>query len=107
LLNIRASEATGYHSLNGSLSVSLSLLLWVVLIVSLLSWFSPTVEEPDDAPDRARAPVGAAGVHPAHAGMQPRVHLPVSRANYAAPGKKTKRHRRPHRLVNYLIKHAK
>ncbi|MDS1140828.1 hypothetical protein RE432_10310 [Pusillimonas sp. SM2304] len=122
LLNIQASEATGYRSLNGSLSVTLSLMLWVVAIFSLLTWLSPTVDEPDDASlDAASArrspatgaaharlaePDGKQG-HDEAAAPHARPHLPVSRANYAAPGKKPKRHRRHHRLVNYLISHAK
>lgn len=122
LLNVQASEATGYRSLNGSLSVTLSLMLWVVAIFSLLTLLSPTVDEADDAdPDAASARHGlSAGAtharlseqygkqgHDGAAALHARTHLPVSRANYAAPGKKPKRHRRHHRLVNYLISHAK
>jgi len=122
LLNIHASEATGYRSLNGTLSVTLSLMLWVFAIFSLLTLLSPTVDETDDMSDAATTRLGAshAAVHtsvseqqaPKHghdgaAAVHARTHLPVSRANYAAPGKKPKRHRRHQRLVNYLISHAK
>src|SRR5690606_16206524 len=117
-LNIQASEATGYHRLNGSLSVSISLIFWVAVIFIVLHLLSPTEDVPDEAHDNTTALAGH--------GMQPlgipthtqrhgheklasgrHAHLPVSRPNYAAPGTKPKRRRRPQQLVNYLISHAK
>ncbi|MGB6104252.1 MAG: hypothetical protein WBF88_10460 [Pusillimonas sp.] len=113
-LGIRASEATGYGSLNGGLATSLSLLLWVIVIFGILTLLSPTADEDDtntaldpaqaligmNAPPFARQIQGPAkeqdgspAVHHGHA------HLPVSRASYAVPGKKPVRHKRHRRLV--------
>lgn len=50
-LNIRASEATGYASLNGTLAVLISLLFWTALLFTALSYLSPdagTETEPEE-----------------------------------------------------------
>src|SRR5690606_36317445 len=89
LLGIHASEASGYGSLNGGLASSLSLLIWVVAIASILNLSSRTVVEPDTEEPSRQALIGMGT--PAtrqitgpqqHAPLEPRVHLPVSRANY-------------------------
>src|SRR3546814_752173 len=44
-LGIKASEATGYGSLDGLLSVTLSLLFWMVLLFSALTLSSPSADD--------------------------------------------------------------
>lgn len=124
-LGIRASEATGYGSLDGLLSVTLSLLFWIVVLFSVLTVSSPSTDEIDDTPEGTD---GSHAVRPP--GLLPsasrvsasavesddgtwvsstvRSHLPVSRPAYSAPGSgKHKKPRRRHHLVSYLIRHAK
>ena len=105
VLHIHASEATGYGSLNGGLASSLSLLVWVAILVGILTWASPTVVEKDE-PRLAR--IGT-NVNTARqlAGPQAssqtsdyrHAHLPVSRSSYAMPGVKPVRHKRHRRLI--------
>lgn len=118
VLKISASEATGYASLNGLLALTLSLLFWILVIFAVLMWTSPS---DDDIEDTSVIPMNAnAGEalptyddtaslpqRPAVSTVQARVHLPVSRHIYAAPGKTPRKHRRRHHLINYLIRHAK
>jgi|SRR5690606_11197705 len=106
LLGIKASAATGYASLDGLFSVTLSLLFWVVVLFAILTLSSPTVEEP--APTAARTPEAdpsALGRHmPNNAAHISRPHLPVSRPAYAATGT---RQRKRHRLSGFLARHAR
>ncbi|MCC2595037.1 hypothetical protein LKR43_01650 [Pusillimonas sp. MFBS29] len=108
VLHIQASEATGYSSLNSGLAASLSLLIWAIAIFTVLSRSSSS----DTAAERPPASKPALiGTNPATirqiagpdktAGQTARrpVHLPVSRANYAMPGKAPLRHKRQRRLV--------
>src|SRR3546814_11313638 len=44
-LGIKASEATGYGSLDGLLSVTLYLLFWMVLLFSALTLSSPSADD--------------------------------------------------------------
>lgn len=125
-LGIRASEATGYDSLNGLFAVTLSLIFWVLVVFILLTLASP--EKDDDGSTASHLPNAMpaastaksdAGLpptldspHPGHGtatgGIAPSVHshLPVSRPLYAAPGKRPKR-RRLHHLGRSLVRHAK
>lgn len=48
-LDIRASEATGYASLNGTLAVLISLLFWTVLLFTALSYLSPDADPETDS----------------------------------------------------------
>jgi len=125
-LGIRASEATGYGSLNGLLAVTLSLLFWIVVVFSILTLSSPVADNVDengekDTGMRAEAASGFISaddnnVPATSAGTDDNVwvsstvrgHLPVSRPAYSAPGSvKHKKPRRRHHLVSYLIRHAK
>lgn len=109
LLNIQASEATGYGSLNGGLASSLSLLIWVVVITSVLSLSSSTADEDNSAASSRQVLIGMkttavkqiAGPDKAQGQLstEHHAHLPVSRTNYAVPGKKPIRHKRHRRLV--------
>src|SRR3546814_14806121 len=98
---IKASEATGYGSLDGLLSVTLSLLFWMVLLFSALTLSSPSADdESTDQTDVRRGvpPDGALPVtthataipidshHPSWVSSANHGHLPVSRATYSAPG---------------------
>lgn len=125
-LGIRASEATGYASLDGLLSVTLSLLFWIVVLFSVLTLSSPSTDEVDESPEgidggHAKPP---SGLLPSGTGRASATtaesddgtwvsstmhsHLPVSRPAYSAPGSgKHKKPRRRHHLVSYLIRHAK
>jgi hypothetical protein len=125
-LGIKASEATGYGSLNGLLAVTLSLLFWILVLFSILTLSSPSTDEADENDQKDSGM--RAGSHPGlasadDAGARPtsartdgdawvsstvRGHLPVSRPTYSAPGSlKHKKPRRRHHLINYLIRHAK
>src|SRR5690606_2042009 len=108
VLHIQASEATGYGSLNSGLAASLSLLIWAVAIFTVLSLTSSSDTASESAPVSTPALIGTnpatirqiAG--PGKSSDQPAsrpVHLPVSRANYAMPGKMPVRHKRQRRLV--------
>jgi hypothetical protein len=125
-LDIKASEATGYGSLNGLLAVTLSLIFWVLVVFALLTLASPDKDDDLDTgnarPDAMRTAMipGAEGPPaaqpdiPAHehatasgdATAGPRSHLPVSRPVYAAPGTRPKR-RRLHHLTHSLIRPVK
>jgi hypothetical protein len=127
-LDIQASASTGYDSLNGLFSVTLSLIFWVLVVFALLSLASPDTDD-DTATQDARpntlqradvAPVDASSASSGHGspvrdsggavhtGLHAlgRTHLPVSRPAYAIPGKKPKR-RHHHHLVHTLMRHAK
>src|SRR5690606_16759845 len=108
LLNIQASEATGYSSLNGGLASSLSLLIWVVAITSLLNRTSATDDEDDIVLPSRQAQIGmnasatrqiAGPEKNSPLSAEHRTHLPVSRVNYAMPGTKPIRHKRHRRLI--------
>ena len=92
LLNIQASQDTGYASLNGSLAVTLSLLFWVVAISSILTLASPS-DEYDDIPEAREIENSNVAKMPMNSSPHARAHLPVSRVNYPAPGKRQKRRR--------------
>ncbi|NYT58750.1 hypothetical protein H0A65_07415 [Alcaligenaceae bacterium] len=108
LLHIQASEATGYGSLNSGLAASLSLLIWAVAIFTVLSLTSSSDNETESAPASRQALIGTnpttqrqiAGPQktPGQPASRP-MHLPVSRANYAMPGKTPVRPKRHRRLV--------
>ncbi|WP_353147949.1 hypothetical protein [Pollutimonas bauzanensis] len=107
--HIHASQAAGYGSLNGLLSVTLTLIFWILVVFGILTLCSPTVDEVDDATD-AETGLGlgqnrqyipelhkaaeAPSDHATSTSARTRVHMPVSRAVYAFPGKKPKRHPR-------------
>lgn len=122
LLNIDATPANGYGSLDGLLSVTLSLLFWIIVIFGMLTLASPKAEEDDDllhentenhAKDKTS--FGAGSVLPANTAttranalLRPatRRHHPVSRPVYAASGKKPKHH--PwHHITASLFRHVK
>lgn len=105
LLNIHASQATGYGSLNGLLSVTLTLIFWILVVFGTLTLCSPTVDEIDDTSENNASPTQNQQYTPeqnqtpsvaSHAAVpaSPRthMHLPVSRKLYAAPGTTPKRH---------------
>jgi hypothetical protein len=126
-LHIEASAATGYGSLNGTLAIALSLAFWVAILFTVLTVASPTDPESLQQPTETTPSgtnvqgtslgsqtlhnhhVHAASLHE-HAAMprrglaakaatvpRDRMHLPVSRTYYAAPGRKPVRKRyRPH-----------
>ncbi|MFW7340131.1 hypothetical protein V0R37_01135 [Pollutimonas sp. H1-120] len=126
-LGIKASEATGYGSLDGLLSVTLSLLFWIVVLFSVLTLSSPSTDEVDESPkgsDGGHAkpppgflPAGTGRVSASAAESDDGAwvsstihsHRPVSRPAYSAPGigKHKKQPRRRHHLISYLIRHAK
>lgn len=124
-LNINASASTGYSSLNGTLAIALSLVFWVAILFTVLTVTSPSVPPRSEEngsgantnSDLAHQKlhnhhVHAAALHqhaaaPRHglaakAATLPRdrIHLPVSRACYAAPGRKPIRKRNKLRLVH-------
>ena len=107
LLHIHASEATGYSSLNGGLSSSLSLIIWAAALAGILTLASPTVIKKDKSPEpmligtnivstarRLAAPTASAQMPAQH-----HAHWPVSRSSYSMPGIKPIRHKRHHRLI--------
>ena len=123
-LNIQASASNGYASLNGTLAVAVSLIFWVSLVFTVLTIASPT--DPNALPDAAanlspqnskqhtlhNQHVHAALLHQ-HAAAprrglagkaatvsRDRMHLPVSRSYYAAPGRKPVRKRHRLRLAH-------
>jgi len=108
LLHIQASEATGYGSLNSGLAASLSLLIWAVGIFTVLSLTSSSDAQAESESSPGQPLIGMNPVAtrqiegpekaPSQPGGRP-VHLPVSRANYAMPGKMPVRHKRHRRLV--------
>src|SRR3546814_11498243 len=63
-LGIKASEATGYGSLDGLLSVTLSLLFWMVLLFSALTLSSPSADEESTDQTDVRRGVPPAGALP-------------------------------------------
>lgn len=106
-LHIHASQATGYASLNGLLSVTLTLIFWILVVFGILTLCSPTIDEVDGPTDtetgtgqnRQHTPelhksAEAPSDHVASTSGRTRMHMPVSRAVYAFPGKKPKRHPR-------------
>lgn len=126
-LHIEASATTGYDSLNGTLAIALSLAFWVAILFTVLTVASPTspesLQEPTNNTPSGKnaqgAPSGSQALHNYHvhaaslhehaatprrglaakAATVPRdrMHLPVSRTYYAAPGRKPVRKRyRPH-----------
>jgi hypothetical protein len=127
MLNIHASQATGYGSLNGTLAVVLSLAFWVSVLFTVLTVASPTDTQALD--DLAGAnvhdtafPGGSSGLGPqggiathqhvllagnrkglsakAAAVSHTRMHPPVSRSYYALPGKTPARKRHRMRLAH-------
>lgn len=110
LLGIRASEATGYGSLNGMLATSLSLLFWVVIVVTALNLASPTVEDDNNNETRGNiAPPFPSGPLPATRQTEAeaaRSHRPVSRPAHTVPGAHARPRRHRH-LSGYLARHAK
>ena len=121
-LNIHASATTGYDSLNGLLATGVSLLVWIAAFFALLTLASP-VEEPYSAvtqdttnvrplrSDEVQKPrdmgTGIMPQRPAVSTVQARVHLPVSRPAYSAPGLGPRRRLRRHHGVSFLPGHAK
>lgn len=118
-LHIQASAATGYASLNGLLSVTLTLIFWVIVVFGLLTLASPEADQDKDYDtgsdqfhdDRsiaygvAHAENETPSPHAARIAAKRR-HHPVSRAVYAASGRKPKRH--PwHHLASSWFKQAK
>ena len=126
-LQIEASAATGYSSLNGTLAIALSLAFWVAILFTVLTVASPTdpesLQQPTEIPSPEKnaqgTPLGSQALHNHHVhaaslhehaatprrGLaakaatvsRDRMHLPVSRTYYAAPGRKPVRKRyRPH-----------
>jgi hypothetical protein len=109
-LNLHASAAQGYSSLNGTLAVALSLVFWVAVLFAVLTWASPTdVTRTDNDADTAMKPLntsaapppvsadsGVSAGEPARQALHHRPHHPVSRPAYAAPG--TQPARKRHRL---------
>ena len=74
-LDIRASEATGYASLNGTLAVLISLLFWTALLFAAPSYLSPDASPEADsryenndsnASEPQQAPTGVARHHKHH-----------------------------------------
>jgi hypothetical protein len=125
-LGIKASEATGYGSLNGLLAVTLSLLFWIIVLFSILTLSSPSTDELEENGEKdsgireeslaGRASADSVGVSTARSrtgndawvSSAVRGHLPVSRPAYSARGSiKHKKPRRRHHLISYLIRHAK
>lgn len=123
-LNIHASATAGYDSFNGLLATGLSLLVWIAVLFTLLTLASPE-EETDDpvvtqhmanvhplrSDDARQKPhdtgTGVMPQRPAVSAVQARVHLPVSRPTYAAPGIRARRRLRRHHGVAFLAGHAK
>ena len=103
LFNIDASPANGYGSLDGLLSVTLTLIFWVILVFGILTLASPRSDDPnedlmagptirqDENIVHGRVPTAGAPESTAHIRAK-RPHHPVSRPVYAAHGKKPKRH---------------
>lgn len=120
LLHIQASQDAGYGSLDGLLSVTLSLLFWIIVVFGILTLASPVSDETDDTSVDSLAPSSqvptvaiAADDSSDLAAMQPvqapghfHTHRPVSRSSYSIPGKQPKR-RHWHRLAHSLFGHAK
>ncbi|UYO92769.1 hypothetical protein [Pollutimonas sp. M17] len=123
-LGIRASEAAGYGSLDGLLSITLSLMFWIVVLFSALTLSSPSEDDAGDSAEKAPGPALEApsgfplekSGHTPSAGARDdgawvssavRGHLPVSRSAYSAPG--SAKHKKPRRrhMISYLIRHAK
>lgn len=122
LFRIEATPVNGYDSLDGLLSVTLSLIFWVIVVFGILTLLSPSVDSGDETldvdPDNAHnsyrsysagstAMAGNARVaNDAVQATAKRHHHPVSRPTYAAPGRKPKRH--PwHHLTATLFRHVK
>jgi len=106
-LGIHASQATGYGSLDGLLSVTLSLLVWVGVLFTILTLSSPTVDEVDEEALRTPEPSPTelrSGIDDTQAKGARHGHLPVSRASYTAHGKRPRKH---HRLAGLLARHAR
>ena len=108
LLHIEASAATGYNSLNGSLASSLSLIVWALALVGILTLASPSVIKKDRTSEplligsnvvSTTQQLAAPAANSPHTASSHHVHLPVSRSNYAMPGTKPIRHKRHRRLI--------
>jgi hypothetical protein len=116
LLSIEASPATGYASINGLLSLSISLVFWAAVIFCILTLSSPEddmLETPEateahrDGAAPAHDHLGSLPARPAVSAVQARVHLPVSRSVYSAPGVRPLKRRRHNHLNSVFVKHAK
>ena len=122
LLHIEATQVNGYDSLDGLLSVTLSLIFWVIVIFGILTLLSPSVDVDDGSLDtgldnshnRYRSYSAGSTTMTGDARVvddniraaSKRRHHPVSRPVYAAPGRKPKRH--PwHHLAASWFKHVK
>ncbi len=119
LFRIEATPVNGYDSLDGLLSVTLSLIFWVIVVFGILTLLSPSADIDDETLDASPANAqngyqsGSAGstamasnASDAVQAIPKRHHHPVSRPVYAAPGRKPKRH--PwHHLTATLFKHVK
>ena len=105
LFNIDATPANGYGSLDGLLSVTLTLIFWVILIFGMLTLASPSPDDGDDermtgfealpnanSVSSRQSSVGTVTGDSTIVTLAKRPHHPVSRPVYAAPGKKPKRH---------------
>jgi len=106
VLHIQASQATGYASLNGMLAAFLSLLFWLVAVISLLSLASPDDPESNVGRQPLQAGAGLESAAGDTTALSARPHASAGDDRLSVPGKTHKRRHR-HHLTDTLIGHSK